>query len=77
MCIRDRFISLVQGAHGGVRRTLIVSSKFTESTLLAGRNVQNDLLMTASEVNTENLLAFDKIIITKDALTALGNRLQG
>jgi ribosomal protein L4 len=33
--------------------------------------------MTASEVNTENLLAFDKIIITKDALTALGNRLQG
>jgi len=72
-----QFLSLVQGAHGGVRRTLIVSSKFTESTLLAGRNVQNDLLMTASEVNTENLLAFDKIIITKDALTALGNRLQG
>jgi len=72
-----QFISLVQGAHGGVRRTLIVSSKFTESTLLAGRNVQNDLLMTASEVNTENLLAFDKIIITKDALEALGNRLQG
>jgi len=72
-----QFLSLVQGAHGGVRRTLIVSSKFTESTLLAGRNVHNDLLMTASEVNTENLLAFDKIIITKDALEALGNRLQG
>ena len=71
------FITLVQGAHGGVRRTLIVSSKFTESTLLAGRNVQKDLLMTSSEVNTENLLAFDKIIITKDALEALGNRLQG
>ena len=33
--------------------------------------------MTAAEVNTENLLAFDKIIITKDALEALGNRLQG
>lgn len=71
------FITLVSGAHGGVRRTLIVSSKFTESTLLAGRNVSNDLLMTASEVNTENLLAFDKIIITKEALEALGNRLQG
>jgi len=33
--------------------------------------------MTAAEVNTENLLAFDKIIITKDALEALGKRLQG
>ena len=72
-----QFITLVQGAHGGVRRTLVVASKFTEHTLLAGRNVQNDLLMTASEVNTENILAFDKIIITKDALGALGNRLQG
>ena len=65
------------GAHGGVRRTLIVSTKFSEPTLLAGRNVANDLLMTASEVNTENLLAFDKIIITKEALEALGNRLNG
>ena len=71
------FVSLVTGAHGGVRRTLIVATKFSEPTLLAGRNVANDLLMTASEVNTENLLAFDKIIITKDALEALGNRLQG
>ena len=71
------FVSLVTGAHGGVRRTLIVSTKFSEPTLLAGRNVANDLLMTASEVNTENLLAFDKIIITKEALEALGNRLNG
>jgi large subunit ribosomal protein L4 len=71
------FVSLVTGAHGGVRRTLIVATKFSEPTLLAGRNVANDLLMTASEVNTENLLAFDKIIITTDALAALGNRLQG
>jgi large subunit ribosomal protein L4 len=71
------FVSLVTGAHGGVRRTLIVATKFSEPTLLAGRNVANDLLMTASEVNTENLLAFDKIIITKEALEALGNRLNG
>lgn len=71
------FVSLVTGAHGGIRRTLIVATKFSEPTLLAGRNVANDLLMTASEVNTENLLAFDKIIITKEALEALGNRLNG
>jgi large subunit ribosomal protein L4 len=72
-----KFVSLVGGLHGGARRTLIVSVKFSETTLLAGRNVRNDLLMTAAEVNTENLLAFDKIIITKEALEALGNRLNG
>jgi large subunit ribosomal protein L4 len=60
-----------------VRRTLVVAVSFNANTFLAGRNVGNDLLMTAAEVNTENLLAFDKIIITKDALEALGNRLQG
>jgi len=69
------FISHVLGLHGGVRRTLIVSTSFSESTLFSARNVQHDLLMTAAEVNTENLLAFDKIIITKDALEALGQRI--
>lgn len=71
------FVSLVKGLSGDVRRTLVVGVSFSDSTFLAARNVAGDLLMTAAEVNTENLLAFDKIIITKDALEALGNRLQG
>jgi large subunit ribosomal protein L4 len=71
------FVNLLKGLAGDVRRTLVVSVSFGESTFLAARNVANDLLMTAAEVNTENLLAFDKIIITKDALEALGNRLNG
>jgi large subunit ribosomal protein L4 len=71
------FVSLVRGLAGEVRKTLVISVSFTESTFLAARNVSADLLMTAAEVNTENLLAFDKIIITRDALTALGQRLNG
>jgi large subunit ribosomal protein L4 len=71
------FVTLVKGISGDVRRTLVIGVSFNESTFLAARNVAADLLMTASEVNTENLLAFDKIIITKDALEALGNRLNG
>ena len=71
------FVNLIKGLAGDVRRTLVVSVSFSENTFLAARNVAGDLLMTAAEVNTENLLAFDKIIITKDALEALGNRLQG
>jgi large subunit ribosomal protein L4 len=70
-----KFLSLVESFHGGVNSTLIVATGFTESTFLAARNVQSDLLITAAEVNTENLLAFDKIILTKEALEALGQRL--
>jgi large subunit ribosomal protein L4 len=71
------FVNLIKGLAGEVRRTLVVAVSFSDSTFLAARNVAGDLLMTAAEVNTENLLAFDKIIITKDALEALGNRLNG
>jgi large subunit ribosomal protein L4 len=71
------FVSLRKGLAGDVRRTLVVAVSFSAPTFLAARNVAADLLITASEVNTENLLAFDKIVITKDALEALGNRLQG
>lgn len=71
------FVNLIKGLAGDVRRTLVVAVSFSDSTFLAARNVAGDLLMTAAEVNTENLLAFDKIIITKDALEALGNRLNG
>ena len=63
-----QFISLVESLHGGVRRTLIVATNFTGKTFLAARNVQSDLLITATEVNTENLLAFDKIIITNNTM---------
>jgi large subunit ribosomal protein L4 len=71
------FVSQVKGIAGEVRRTLVIAVTFSEITFLAARNVATDLLMTAAEVNTENLLAFDKIIITRDALEALGQRLNG
>jgi ribosomal protein L4 len=107
------YVKLINGLSGNVRRTLVISTKYSENTILAARNVAitpkssilklkaekerleprynlnsqknftnralgtKDLLATAESVNTENLLAFDKIIITKDALEALGNRLQG
>ena len=71
------FVTLRKGLAGDVRRTLVVAVSFSAPTFLAARNVAADLLITASEVNTENLLACDKIVITKDALEALGNRLNG
>jgi large subunit ribosomal protein L4 len=56
-------------------RTLIVSAVFDENTYLAARNVQPTLLATASDVNTEQLLAFRKIILTNDALAQISERI--
>ena len=60
----------------GVEKTLIVAANFDETTFMAARNVQPTRLVTAAEVNTEDLLAYKKIVITQDALTTLAERTQ-
>jgi large subunit ribosomal protein L4 len=56
-------------------KVLLISTQFDEVTYKAARNIQPVLLNTASEVNTEQLLAFQKIIVTNEALVKLAERL--
>ena len=58
----------------GVEKTLIISTGFDENTFKAARNVQAARLITSAEVNTEHLLLYKKIVITKDALAQLAER---
>jgi large subunit ribosomal protein L4 len=57
------------------RKVLVISTQFDEATYKAARNIQPVLLNTAAEVNTEQLLAFQKIIVTNEALVQLAERL--
>ena len=56
------------------QKVLIVSDAFDESTFKSARNVKPVKLATASDVNTEQLLAFDKILVTEAALAKLAER---
>lgn len=67
------FVAAVKDAVEG-RKVMIIAKDFDESTFLAGRNHESTLLMSAAEVNTENLLYFDKIVVVKDALEVLATR---
>ena len=55
-------------------KTLVIGTKFDENTYLAARNVQPAQLVTSAEVNTEQLLAYRKIVLTHDALAQLAER---
>jgi large subunit ribosomal protein L4 len=68
------FVKLLR-SHTEEEKVLVIATDFDASTYKAARNVQPVLLNTASEVNTEQLLAFKKIIVTKEALTKLAERL--
>jgi len=56
------------------RKVLLVSEAFDENTLKSGRNVKPVTLATATDVNTEQLLAFEKILVTHKALESLAKR---
>ena len=53
---------------------LLISDAFDENFYRSARNVKPVLLATATDVNTEQLLAFDKIIVTGKALAQLAER---
>jgi len=55
-------------------RVLVVAKQFDEQTYLAGRNVQWAQLITAAEVNVEQILHFDKIILVEDSFETLAQR---
>jgi large subunit ribosomal protein L4 len=62
-------------SHTEEEKVLVIATDLDASTYKAARNVQLVLLNTPAQVNTEQLLAFKKIIVTKEALTKLAERL--
>jgi large subunit ribosomal protein L4 len=56
------------------QRVLLVSDAFDQTTIKSARNVKPVTLATVSNVNTEQMLAFDKILVTHKALEKLAER---
>ena len=70
----SQFVKLIADSTPEVK-VLVIAKSFDETTYKAARNVQPTQLVTSLEVNTEQLLAFKKIIVTKDALEQLAERI--
>jgi large subunit ribosomal protein L4 len=67
------FVALVK-KQTDAKKVLLISDAFDQTTLKSGRNVKRVTLATASDVNTEQLLAFQKIVVTQKALEQLSAR---
>jgi large subunit ribosomal protein L4 len=68
------FVDLLRKQTDAVK-VLIVSDSFDENTFKSARNVKPVKLATASDVNTEQLLGFQKILVTHKALEQLAERM--
>src|SRR6266513_4763979 len=56
------------------RKVLLISDAFDQTTFKSARNVKPVTLATASDVNTQQLLAFQKILVTQKGLEHLAER---
>lgn len=56
------------------KKVLVIAQSFDEKTYLAGRNVKNVLLMTAAEVNIEQILHANAVVLVENANETLANR---
>ena len=56
-------------------KVLVIGTAFDNNTYLAARNIQPAQLVTSADVNTEQLLAYRKIILTNEALAQLAERI--
>ena len=70
------FVALVK-KQTDAKKVLLISDSFDENTHKSARNVKPVHLATATDVNTEQLLAFDKILVTDKALEHLAKRTNG
>lgn len=68
------FVAFLRENVANARKTLVIANSFDNTTFLAARNYPNAQLARAADVNTEQLLAYDKILVTKDALETLSKR---
>ena len=67
------FIAAVSEIAEG-KKILIIADSFDEMTKRAGRNVAEVLLMSAAEVNVEQLLHANKVVLVESALETIANR---
>jgi large subunit ribosomal protein L4 len=70
------FVQLVK-KQTNATRILIVSDVFDENIYKSARNVKPVTLARASDVNTEQLLSFEKILVTDGGLARLAERTNG
>lgn len=61
----------------GGRNVLVVGKSFDENTYKAGRNFQPVQMVTASDLNTEQVLRYEKLLFTRDALETVIGRTRG
>ena len=62
------YLAFLKAVAGGSAKTLLVLPEASKNIVLSGRNIQNAKVITASQINTYDLLNADKLLLVESAI---------
>lgn len=67
------YLTFLKAVAGGSAKTLLVLPEANKNVVLSGRNIQNAKVITASQINTYDLLNADKLLLVESAIEKIAN----
>lgn len=67
------YLAFLKAVAGGSAKTLLVLPENNKNVVLSGRNIQNAKVITASQINTYDLLNADKLLLVESAIEKIAN----
>ena len=70
------FIEKFKAMNLSTENTLVITDNLTENLYLSSRNLPTLLVLEAQEINPMVLIKFDKLVVTRQALSQIEENLQ-
>jgi large subunit ribosomal protein L4 len=67
------YLAFLKAVAGGSAKTLLVLPDANKNVVLSGRNIHNAKVITASQINTYDLLNADKLLLVESAIDKISN----
>ncbi|MBI3481495.1 MAG: 50S ribosomal protein L4, partial [Bacteroidetes bacterium] len=70
-----QYLQMLQSLSLGDKKTLLVLPEATKNVALSGKNVQNTKVITASQINTYDVLHAEHLILAEGSVEKISNLL--
>jgi large subunit ribosomal protein L4 len=71
-----QYLAMLKSLSLGDKKTLFVLPEVNKNIVLSGRNVPNSKIITASQINTFDLMNADQLVLVESSLSSINNILK-
>jgi large subunit ribosomal protein L4 len=71
-----QYLAMLKALSLGDKKTLFVLPEVNKNVVLSGRNVQNTKIITASQINTYDVMNADNVVFAESSINSINNLLK-